>query len=228
MIKKIYSKHIIDEEDDIKIDVNLPDICPHCGTAIYPTILSSKYFLNKNNNKDVFVFYFCTKCKKASLSEYVEDTYEEQKYYRVATHPKSNLKVKHSEETSELSPEFVKIYDESYLAEQANLYEICGMGYRKAVEFLIKDFAIKIYPNDSNKIKKLPLSKCISDYINSERIKALALASAWIGNDETHYYKQHKDYNLDSMKAFINAMVNFIDSELQAIKANELIQSLHG
>lgn len=39
---------------------------------------------------------------------------------------------------SELSPNFCEIYNQAYIAEQTNLMQICGTGYRKSLEFLIK------------------------------------------------------------------------------------------
>lgn len=43
-------------------------------------------------------------------------------------------------EIEELSPNFVKIYTQTKIAEEMGLDLICGPGYRKALEFLIKDF----------------------------------------------------------------------------------------
>lgn len=98
------------------------------------------------------------------------------------------------------------------------------MGYRKALEFLIKDYAIKLNPDKSEKIKNISLSNCINDFINNERIKKLAKASAWLGNDETHYCRKHDEYDLKSLKSFLNATESFINSEMEAIKAEELLQ----
>lgn len=41
-----------------------------------------------------------------------------------------------------VSPQFVKVYNQALKAEEFSLDEIAGLGYRKALEFLIKDFAI--------------------------------------------------------------------------------------
>ena len=42
----------------------------------------------------------------------------------------------------EISPSFVVVYTQASFSEQMNLKEICGMAYRKALEFLVKDFLI--------------------------------------------------------------------------------------
>src|SRR3989442_12039733 len=40
-----------------------------------------------------------------------------------------------------LSPTFCKIYTESTVVERDGLLQVCGVGYGKALEFLIKDYA---------------------------------------------------------------------------------------
>lgn len=90
------------------------------------------------------------------------------------------------------------------------LDEIAGLGYRKALEFLIKDFAIHEHPDEEESIKAKPLAKCIKSYITNENITTLAERSAWIGNDEAHYIRKQEDRDVSDMKAFIQAIVYFI------------------
>lgn len=122
-----------------------------------------------------------------------------------------------------LSNKFIDIYNQALKAENMALTEICGMGYRKALEFLIKDYAIKFNNSDTDKIIKMQLSQVIDNYIDNRRIKSLAKASSWLGNDETHYQRKHEDYNLQHLKSFIHAVVAFIDSDLEVYKAEELL-----
>ncbi|NLY20693.1 MAG: DUF4145 domain-containing protein, partial [Tissierellia bacterium] len=112
-----------------------------------------------------------------------------------------------------ISPDFTNIYNEAHQAEQAGLTSICGVGYRKAVEFLVKDYAIYLNPEEENNIKKAnyTLASCIKDHIDDHRIQNAATASTWLGNDETHYTKRHPDYNYKQMKSFIDTLIKFIE-----------------
>lgn len=82
---------------------------------------------------------------------------------------KTYHKTQFSQRIISLSSNFVKLYRQSERAELDGLDEICGMGYRKALEFLVKDFAIHEHPDNTKEIIKLPLSQCITDYIDSEK-----------------------------------------------------------
>lgn len=212
-------------------NLDIPVLCPHCGIAIDPTELSCEY-IGIDDRKEIsriFLHLLCNHCLRAFNAEYScsyrkGDT-NQLKTFRTGIFPELHTKVEHTEEIKELSPMFVQIYSEAHTAEESNLKEICGMGYRKALEFLIKDYAIKLNPDDEETIKTTPLAKCIENYIDNSRIKSLSKASAWLGNDETHYVRKHEDYDLGSLKAFLKAAESFIDSEMQAIKANELLEN---
>ena len=91
--------------------------------------------------------------------------------------------------------------------------QICGIGYRKALEYLVKDYLCHKAPADEDAIKTEALGRSLQR-IEDSRIQALAQRATWIGNDETHYVKKHEDLDVATMKVFINAMVHFIDSDL--------------
>ena len=142
---------------------------------------------------------------------------------RESSAPMNYFKQTFSPEIEQLSPNFVSIYNDALQEESLGMTSICGMGYRKALEFLVKDFAISNNPYAEKAISKSPLAQCIDNYIESPRLKALAKASAWLGNDETHYVKKHPEYGTSELKTFINAFVTFIDSELAYKNAQTLL-----
>ena len=119
-----------------------------------------------------------------------------------------------AEEVAELSPLFCEIFTESYQAEVLGMEQICGIGYRKALEFLIKDFCISEHPNEETKIKGKALAKCINDYIDDTRIKQCASRAAWLGNDEAHYVRKWTDKDIGDLKILIKLSVLWIQSHL--------------
>lgn len=55
------------------------------------------------------------------------------------------------------------------------------------------------------------------------RLTTLARAATWLGNDETHYVRQHPDYTLKELKAFADAFITFIDADLAYEAALKLV-----
>ena len=72
-----------------------------------------------------------------------------------------------------------------------SLLEVCGVGYRKALEFLIKDFVIEgKEPEVVKRIKTIQLAPCIENYVTDLNVKNVSKRAVWLGNDETHYVRK--------------------------------------
>lgn len=99
-----------------------------------------------------------------------------------------------SEEIKRISPDFNKIYDQAHQAEKLGLDSICGVGYRKAIEFLVKDYLKSIgsdkYTNEQ--VESTSLRNCIKQWVEDARIRGALERATILGNDETHYKKSIK------------------------------------
>lgn len=129
-------------------------------------------------------------------------------------------------EVNEKFPEFKTIYCQSLQAESYGLDQISGVGYRKSLEFLIKSYAIHLFPDKENKIKVETLNNTIMNRLDIfPKIQKLAQAATWIGNDETHFVKKHEDKDIESMKKFIKSAATFISADLDADEALEFTRN---
>lgn len=117
----------------------------------------------------------------------------------------------------EISPSFETIYNQAYHAEQVGLNQICGVGYRKALEFLIKDYLISGESDEERKeeIKNKFLSNCIQDNVANEQVKIVAQRAVWIGNDETHYTRIWQDKDVTHLKQLIDLTIRWIENEVE-------------
>lgn len=205
--------------------VEVASKCPVCGTTLLPKVIAGVILLNNDAdmNGRVFLLNYCANCGECFISRHTAG--EDDNYLFHSSAPLNCVNIHFSEAICNLSPDFRSIYNESLRAENLGMYSICGMGYRKAFEFLIKDYAISKNPDSEEKITNMPLSACIKTYIQDERLKSLATASVWLGNDETHYKRKHSDHGLAELKLFIDAFVTFIDADLAYQAARSFISS---
>jgi hypothetical protein len=88
---------------------------------------------------------------------------------------------------------------------------IAGPGYRKALEFLIKDYLCRLHSTEAEKIKGMTLAACIAEYVDHAKLKAMAARAAWLGNDETHYVRKWEEKDLDDLKTLVNLTVHWIE-----------------
>ena len=203
----------LNSSESKKMKVTEPNECPICKCNIAAKIL---YVAYKHNDKR-YTLNFCPACKEVFLATH---SYSGNV---ISCEPNRFAEKTFTKELSALSPQFVKIYNQASAAESSSLDEIAGIGYRKALEFLVKDFAISQNNDDSDKIKNMPLSQCINAYIDNSKIKKTAISATWLGNDETHYIRKYEDRDINDMKKFIEALVYFVSMDLIVSDAESLI-----
>jgi len=131
-----------------------------------------------------------------------------------ATWPVQIPRTAFSSEIAQVSLAFIDIYNQAEEAETRGLLQVCGLGYRKSVEFLIKDYCCGEHPNEAEAIRKLPLAQCISKYIHDPRIEASASRATWLGNDEAHYIRKWVDKDVTDLKVLIRLTCNWIESAI--------------
>lgn len=203
--------------------------CPICNSSIAP-VEKSKFF--NSDSKMYFFMFECPACNKGFITHYnytnerkIKNDISYNMLKLVNSYPKVPELHQFDENIKKLSSNFCEIFNQAYVAEQMDLNEIAGIGYRKALEFLIKDYCIDKNKEQEEKIKKEPLSQVITNYILSDKIKNLAKASIWIGNDETHYVRKYEDKDIKDLKRFISATVAYITYELIADSAQEFVNN---
>jgi len=187
----------------------LPDKCPFCHRAITPD------FRYGHKNSDILeVFFVCPHytCEKSFIGYY--DIFLNGTCSFSGQTTVGNLVGKEFSETvKSISENFIIIYNQAFAAEQQGLTEICGVGFRKALEFLIKDYIINNKPDSKEKVEKKLLGVCITEYVDDERIKTVAKRAVWLGNDETHYIRKWEGKNLEDLKKLIDLTVHWIEME---------------
>lgn len=198
--------------------LNLPPFgkCPMCHTATDPTGIHARSFERDLSGVRKQYLYVLAQCTSPLCHEIFLALYERQgaEYQLLDSMPKAPPPAPFPESIAKISPSFLTIYNQAIAAEIACLDQIYGMALRKAVEFLIKDYAKISNPEvDGSKIEGIYLGPCIEKYISSETIKECAKRMTWIGNDETHYIRLFDKPMIEEMKELIDATVYWIAYE---------------
>ncbi|TOH24456.1 hypothetical protein CGI85_24680, partial [Vibrio parahaemolyticus] len=96
-------------------------------------------------------------------------------------------------------------------AKSHGLYQIAGPGYRKAFEFLVKDYAKSLDPEKSEQIENMFSGKVVNEFISDPRIQMVAKRALWLGNDETHYLRKWAEHDLDDLITLIRLAINWVE-----------------
>ena len=189
-----------------------PDMCPICHTSVSPEVFIATELPDEN----IQIVFKCTKaeCKEFFIGTY---QYEYNKGYSLnRSAPKKHQKVEIPESIEKISPTFAEVYDQAMASEAFQLPQLTGIGLRKALEFLIKDFAISRNEEDKDEdeIRGKFLGACINEYVDDPRLKATAQRASWLGNDETHYTRRWEDKDIEDLKVLIRLTINWVENVL--------------
>ena len=118
------------------------------------------------------------------------------------------------ESIKKISQNFIDIYCEAEESKQRGLIQVAGPGFRKAFEFLIKDYAKISSTTDKHKsIESAAASVVVNNYIPDPRIQNVAKRALWLGNDETHYLRKWENHDIKDLLTLINLTINWIEIE---------------
>lgn len=132
----------------------------------------------------------------------------------VKIEPKIPAKYEVPQEILDVSWRFSEIVEQSSAAEEYGLEQIAGAGYRRALEFLIKDYCIRAWPDQADAIRRTFLATCITTYITDP----VAERAVWLGNDEAHYERRWVEHDLQDLKELIQLTMVWIHYHLRTLK----------
>lgn len=190
--------------------IDVPKECPVCNLRMN---LSPTQISYNPTTKEIQVVYLCVDedCKSFFITYYKE---EEPNTFKVKRCEPANLApVAFPDFVKDLSPMFLTIYKQAHEAQERGLDQIAGPGYRKAFEFLIKDYAKSIRDDKSDSIDSTPASAVVNNFISDTRVQAVAVRALWVGNDETHYIREWKDRDINDLIKLINLTLDWIEIE---------------
>jgi hypothetical protein len=199
-----------------------PDVCPQCHHAVHPKVLQSTLNGNPSNSGTLLEIAF--KCAHRNCQSMFIGQYERRLtqsggakvgvFHLKQCVPQKYLAPKIPKEVEEISTSFKIIYEQACAAEAFQLNEIAGVGYRKALEFLIKDYCIYKNPKSEESIKSSLLGAVINNYVEDENLKTCAQRAAWLGNDETHYVRKWEDKDINDLKILIELSCVWVRSSV--------------
>lgn len=205
-----------------ELPILLPDKCPCCGKVLSTEILPIRAVNNITDDEQkecsVVSIYRCTSCNELFTVHNTvksECSFRDENFDDIAAvseiagiYPFETECVEFDECISHLSPAFVEVYRQAERAEHDGLNLICGMAYRRALEFLVRDYCVNKFPAKVNEIDAKSLSEKIRNYITDDSdIKTLAEKATWLGNDQTHVINKHPDRDVSDIKQFIQMIV---------------------
>ena len=209
-----------------------PEECPLCHVVVHPDEIVWALAPSPEGHKQILEIVY--QCPRANCQHYFVARYKQsdadihrlgpapdigfgpgiRKLILYELVPSNPPPLNIPSEVATLSPLFLEIYSQAIAAENHGLDQIAGVGYRKALEYLIKDYCISVNKDKESEIKSSYLSTCIETFVDSPQVKLCAERAAWLGNDETHYVRKWVDKDINNLKELITLTINWIHSSV--------------
>ncbi|MBA3256166.1 MAG: DUF4145 domain-containing protein [Pyrinomonadaceae bacterium] len=211
----------------------VPEDCPRCGKWLFlgETGFSRDRLPGSSLQQTVFHLSYCVNeaCGHFFLSEYrlrlEPGNLRHYDFHEVnIAVPAAPRDIRVSSDIARISPRFLEIYKQAMASEYLGLEQLTGIGLRKALEFLIKDYALSLNPERRDAIFNQSLADCIATYVTDLNLRECAKRAVWLGNDETHYTRRWKDRDIEDLKTLITLTLVWLDN---ALRTAEYLKSMN-
>ena len=211
-----------------------PNICPHCHIVNTPHSQWQIETKDTDNTPTLITAWTCSNesCTKIFVASYKADG-QGLKFERFLNglpkgpewpKPINDLKSGNPKTVGQVEQtRFIKTYLQSLVAENNGLDELAGMGFRKSIEYLVKDWAIQNKPEDKEKIESSWLGAVIKDYYSGD-LKEILERATWLGNDQAHYNRLFEEFDIDVLKELIELIMVELDRQHKMKHYIETIQ----
>lgn len=208
-------QHSID--NIVSSEIYIPTLCPQCEFSNNP-ITELIGFKEVNSYIICAYTHACTSCHKYHFT--VQKYLQKRNLGVIMNYPETS-NTKFDEVISKTSKKFIDIYQQAELAESHNCYELAGMGYRAALEVLIKDYALNVLHDNKQYIEQLNLNNAIEHYFKGKDYEINNITANIVrinGNNFVHWDKP-EDFNskkaLDTLKEYFNIFLEVITAKIK-------------
>lgn len=187
--------------------------CPHCNKGIRINILKI-HIEEFDGTKFVNLICQCPLCHEIFFAQYdfemILDPFGFPKFRPEPIYYPSKQQIPVVEKEIEtLSPNFLDAFRQATMIEQLKYSDLAGLAYRRAFEFLIKDYVISLMPDKEEEIiNDSSVSNIINNRIPETRefvqLKEISKRVWWLGSDYAHYKKHYIDKDILDLKQCID------------------------
>lgn len=195
------------------LSYGIPKKCPHCHFSNQPTLNANYVYKYDEGYLQVFS-WICTHCSKYYTTGHTRKDSDDKDSQFLFIFP--SLQPREFDKLiSDLSPRFIEIYQEANWSEQQGNFTVAGMGYRLALEILVKDYAIIELGLSEDDVAKKSLFNAIEEYLPSAEQVAAADVVRLKGNDYAHYKEKFDNVEFEDMKFYLDTLIDSIYVQLR-------------
>ena len=190
--------------------------CPYCNNLVTPKYVQNTCFAWNEKNKHLYIFHWmCPNaiCDKhfITFNEITTNKTAKEKYFKYIEHYPNTIKKLFSNNLKQMSPRFIDLYNQSLTSQSIGNFDLSAIGYRAALEVLIKDYAKDILKRPVEEINDKDLFNSIKDYIPEFTVSADVVRI--LGNDYAHYIQRYDETDFHILIHYMKIFINLMESK---------------
>lgn len=193
-----------------KFKYQKPATCPFCGYGTDATY-KSKIYYSFNDGHILLAVCECTSCHKSFFFACEDAKGDLAK--AACIYPNETVVPYSNDNLSAVSERFIDMYNQALKAEYNGSCELAAIGYRSALEILVKDFAIKELNEPEETASKQSLCDAIAKYLKQEELVRTADVVRILGNDYTHYKRKYPEHDFALLKKYMEIFLSQIEAQ---------------
>ena len=188
-----------------------PATCPHCGVGTDAVVTAREVFPFTGNANLLFASAKCTGCHRTFFFSCVRESgnadAEVVSIYPNTADPFRN------ETLEKISPRFMNLYNQGIAAEKEGHIELAALGYCKALEILVKDYAISELDKPAEEVVEKNLFDSVADYLQQRELINTPDLIRILGDEYTHYEKDYPEQDLVILKGYMEIFLKQIEMQ---------------
>lgn len=192
-----------------------PTLCPHCGIstdAVFRDARALPFSSAGGQLHFVSFAWACTACGRHFVSCHVADK-DQSTAALVCVYPPA-APYAPDPLVQDLSPRFVDLYRQAQAAEDLEAWDVAAMGYRAALEVLLKDYAIRALGRDEKAVARSKLADLIVEVFHEQELVNCADVVRLLGNDYTHFQRRYTDVDFVNIRRYLDLLVSSVAARL--------------
>ena len=188
-----------------------PATCPHCGVSI-DGILGERSVINIDSSQIFSSACRCTACGKSFFFSCHRVPSSSDISQMIAIWPASDSSYTNKNLHS-ISPRFIDMYNQALRSESKGDIELAAIGFRSALEILVKDYAVNELKINVEEVSRKSLFDAIGEYLKQKELLKTADVVRIFGNDYTHYQEKYPNKDFEILKSYMQIFLHLVETQ---------------
>ena len=205
-------KNAKDIQRGFDCEYDKPSVCPHCGLGMDGQTISPSFVDFDNGDKLMVQVCCCTACRRYYFFAVLLNRETRQSRF-VFLYPQYEY-MYFNKNLNRVSPRFMSMYNQALRCEGNGDTEIAAIGYKAALDILVKDYAINMLKVNKDSVKNKNVFTAIKEYLGTSDIIKSEEAVRALTSEYAYYEGAYPMYDFVLLKLYMDIFIKYVETKV--------------